>query len=184
MGENMNDNNLTLYSITNEISALEKLLEMDEGEITPEYELLKKEVIDLLVSKTDSCCGWNDKLKDEIDLANKRIEILEDFINIRKKALERFSEYILSCLDQLNIESFDGMFRSIKKRKPVQVVEILDENKIPASFTRIETIVSIEKQRIKDALKNGEIVDGAILKDGKVSIIFGNKSIKTKKTKE
>ncbi len=174
---------LSLYDLSEELIALDELLAMDAGELSPEYQELEKTVIGLISLKTDACVGFVNKLEDEIEAANRRIKQLKAYKEARERALERFEGYVKGCMTILAKDSFEGEFCQIKKRKPIKIVEIKELDKLAIEFIKVEQIITPDKKKIKDAIESGEFIDGAHLVDGKESISFGYKPVKTSKKK-
>jgi len=169
-------NDLTLYGITEEMQALDSLLEMDQGEITEKYEVLEQQIANTMMHKTDSCVGFIEKEKDYILLAEDKIAALQDFVKSKQNKISRFEDYVKLCLEKTGQKSFEGQMKQIKLRKPAQVLFIDDENKIPPQYTKVETKVTIDKKLLKADIKSGEItIEGVSLVDGKTSVILGLK---------
>ena len=167
---------LTLYGITEEILKLDEILEKDAGEITDEYLARLNEITPLLTKKVDGCVGNINREKDLIKAAKDRITALRDFIKAKETKIENFNIYVAFCLEKTGEKSFDGELHQIKLRKPSQVVEILNENKLPGECIIVETITKIDKKKVKELIKNGEMDTGvARLIDGKISVILGLK---------
>ena len=172
----MNDKTkLTLWGIADELNALNDLLMLDEGEISEELEQLQNEAQLLLEQKTDSCVGYIEYEKSNIDIAKEKIKQLREFINHKENKINNFENFVKDCLHKTGKEIFQGESKQIKLRKPSDVVIIENENDIPAEFTVVETKVKIKKAEIKKELKAGNEVSGAKLEKGKSSILFGLK---------
>jgi hypothetical protein len=167
---------MNLYQITTEFNALEEMLLLDGGEISPDYELLEKEIENLLISKTDNFVSFVQKLEDEIELSQKHIKRIQEFKKVRETAIETLRKYATSCMDKIGKPKIGGTFGEISICKPVQVLLIESEDKVPVQFTRVK--VEVDKTKIKEALKNGEQIEGCSLVDGKRLASFKMKSIK------
>jgi hypothetical protein len=171
---------LSLYGITEEFEALEQLLEMDEGEISESLEVLEEEIAGLIKSKTDGYVGYMEHQKDLIDLAKQKIESLRGFIKTRENHIVRLEGYVTNCMDKMDTKQFDGVLYQIKERKPSQVLVVENENEVPPEFTTVETKVKVNKVELKKAVKNGTIKqEGIYIKDGKRSLTFKLKSVKS-----
>lgn len=168
--------NLNLYDITTEFKALEEMLQLDGGELTEDHEQLQTLVSDLIVNKTDGMVNFVQKLKDEQELAAAHIKRLQEFKKTRQNAVDRLSGYVIQCLDRVEKKKVEGKLGSISTRKPIESVDVYDENKIPAEYTKVK--VELDKTKISKALKDGEEVPGAALKAGKKSVQFKLKSVK------
>jgi hypothetical protein len=168
-------NDLKLYEITQEMEALDSILEKDKGEITDEYVELLNDVTMLMRDKTDACVGYYKREEDLIKLAKQRISELRDFIQIREKKLGNFKSYVKFCLEKMNVKSFRGVLNEIKLRKPLDVLNIVDDSKIPPEFITVETITKIDKKALKNAIKNGLEVAGVEVKKGEPGVMMGLK---------
>lgn len=172
--------NISLYDITEEFAALEKMLFEDGGEIGEESEALEKYASELLQSKTDAMVHFVQKMKDEEALADQHIKRLQDYKKARTNAVARLESYAILCLEKLDKDKVLGLMAEISTRKPSKAVSILDVEKIPAQFITVETVVKVDKKAIADAIKKGESVTGAELIDGKKSVAFKLKSASKK----
>ena len=165
---------LKLYEIADEVLALDKLLEFDGGEITPEFEELEAKAMAILSSKVDSCVEYVNREKDLIALASERIKQLQEFKKSKENKLSRFNDYVENVLKKTNQQCLNGKLNQIKIRKPSQVLVIENEDAVPVEFTTVEQIVKIDKASLKEAVKSGEVdIEGISLQDGKTSLIFG-----------
>jgi hypothetical protein len=167
---------LSLYDLSNEFKALEEILIMDGGEITEISEELEKTLFEMIEKKTDAYIQFNQKLDDEMELAAKHIKRLQEFKKVRENAQERLKQYAIMCLERMGQQKISGDFGTISLRKPSQVLNILDEQKIPDEFASYVRIV--DKTKVKDAIKKGQEVEGASLSDGKKSVMFKTKGMK------
>lgn len=174
---------LTLYNITEEFSALERLLEMDEGEITPELELLQHAAYELLAQKTDGYVGFVDKLKNEIEQAGEAMQRLKAFVEHREKCIDRCNRYVKDCMMKMGASVIKGKLSEIKLTKPRQHVEIIDRDKIPPEFITIKQEIAISKKEIGDKIRAGEEVPGAMLVNGEEGVKYSFKTIGGKNDK-
>lgn len=99
--------------------------------------------------------AFADACKAEIDQLNKR----------QKSALREadfLKEYLKTNLDALSIPKLKTPRCSISFRTSYSV-DITDKEKIPTAFMVSKTTVEPDKVAIKEAINNGELVDGAVL---------------------
>ena len=168
-----NNNDLSLYNITEELSAFGELLEMDQGEITEESEVLLQSIEHTLATKTDGVVGYIQKEEDLAKLADERIKQLQDFKKSKKNKVQRFKEYVKECLARTNREKFEGTLNSIKLRKPTKIVKIINEDDVDPYYLISETVITIDIAKMKEDFKRGALVKGAEYVDGKAKIIIG-----------
>ena len=168
---------INLWDIAEEFEALEEMIIDAGGEVTGSHDELMEHVESILKTKTDGVVGYIDQQKDLIKLADEKIKALTDFKKARKKAIEGLSGYVIACMEKMETPKIQGSFHKIAIRKPVQIVSIDDETKVPMSFTKvIPATVSIDKVELKKALKNGEIIEGITLVDGKKSLTISKRT--------
>lgn len=160
---------ISLYQITEEFKALDELLEQEGGEISDASEELESSIAQLLTSKVDACVEYRIQEKDLIELAKQRIKQLQDFVKTKENKVKRYDEYIITCLERLDTKKVEGQLHSISIRKPSVSVNILDQDKIPAEYVTVETVIKIDKNKIRKALEDAP-VEGATLVSEKKSL--------------
>lgn len=164
----------TLYQISAEMGrAIEEITD-NEGELTPELEAKIAQVQNDMIHKTDSIVAWVNYNNDLKEIAKKRIEELQDIISRIDKRLEKFDQYVDSCLSKLGANKIEGKMFTIAKRKPSMVVNVFDESLLPMEFINIpEPKPTVSKTAIAKALKEGKEVPGARLEESKkISISY------------
>jgi hypothetical protein len=169
--------NLSLYEITEEMEELGNSLL--NGEITEDFEEKEKMLQELLIHKTDSIVFWRQKQIDFHDSIDKRIKELTQLKSKVATTIDRFDNYVISCMNKLEIKKLEGKFDKITLPKPRKAVYILNKDKIPPKY-KVEKIIhqiNTSKTKIKKAIESGEIVEGAELRDGKQSIKYSIRSI-------
>lgn len=96
-------------------------------------------------------------LKHRREVAEKKIESLKKYLN----------GYLMAVYPN-DVDRAKWKFNTPKVvmgfRKST-TVEVPDIDKLDKNFLRVKTEVSADKTAIKDAIKNGKIVDGAFLQD-------------------
>ena len=167
---------MNLYDISHEFTALEELLMMDGGEVTESHQELENMISALLLAKADNMVNFIQKLDDECDLADAHIKRIQLYKKARVNAIEKLKDYVKVSMDKMNKPKIEGVMGSISIRKPVKVVDIIDEDLIPAEFTK--TTVTLDKSMLGKALKDGQEIEGARLIDGKRSVQFKLKAVK------
>jgi hypothetical protein len=170
--------NTSLYKITNELVERLDAIALADGEITDELEMQINNTSKSLSEKTDSIVSWVQYQNDLIDLAKRRVEELNLFIQGTKKKLDGLDKYVDNCMAKMGTAKLEGELNCIKKRKPVLVVDIYDETMIPMDFVKIPPPppATISKTDVAKALKSGAEVPGARLVESKnISLSYGLK---------
>jgi hypothetical protein len=161
--------NNSLFDISKEI--LNFLNDLDEG--AEDRSVVLEKLTMALTSKTDQVANYRASLVGYVEILDSRINEIEDRKSEIEKKIERFDDYVMNCMSVAQTDSFEGEYSKIKKRKPSQAVDIFDEKLIPIEFIKIPEIKPvIMKAEISKALKQGEVVEGARLMDGKVSLAY------------
>lgn len=161
---------MNLYQISEEIREIKRAFEngevvdLETGEINPEY------IKALTFSKQEleaKAIDYGYVIKsfdDEIELYDKEIKRLTE----RKKQLKNMQDYmkktITDAMIEFGIVEVKGNLLKMNFRTS-QSVDVYDIDLLDDKFKRIK--IEADKTAIKDAIKNGEIVEGARLTDNK-----------------
>jgi hypothetical protein len=94
-----------------------------------------------------------------VDEEIKRLQALKKLNNKKAEWLERT---ISNAMQQFGIEKVESPTLKLSFRKS-ESVEIVNEAQLTEQFTTTKTTVTPNKTAIKEAIKNGEVVEGAIL---------------------
>lgn len=150
----------SLYNIQEEYIRLIDDIELAEGELTEEQEenleILSGEIEGkseayLEVLKTEEY--WTNRLDDEI----KQLQALKNKSNTMTT---RLKDRLLNAVKMYGNIKLDTITISIKHSESV---EVINQDALEDRFIKIKTTSSPDKTKIKAALKNGEMVDGAVI---------------------
>lgn len=156
--------NITLYNITQEQAYLNSLLEESGGELTPEIEeALAINEANFLI-KGEAYVESVAKYKALEEAAKARKQYFDEVAKTAAKIQQRLKDRLLCALEDFGMAKAEMGLHTISTRKS-QVCEIYDAELVPDRFTIIEKKVS--KTAVKDALKAGEDVPGAVLINSK-----------------
>ena len=106
------------------------------------------------------------------DFKNKSAEVAAEIERLQAigekydKLIDRLSVNLAKSCIELGFEKIEGMHAAISFRKSEKVV-IDDLEKLPYEFKTLKTTVSADKKKLKEAIKNGEIIDGAHIEENK-----------------
>jgi len=138
------------------LADLDEKLNSSNGEITKDLELIFK----ALSLKIDHCVEFHKHIENRIDFIDSKIKDLLIAKETIKSVSSRFNDYLLHCLG--DNQSLDGETYVIKKVKNPPKLEITDAAAIPGEFLVTHTETSVDKNRLKEALKR-EPIEGATL---------------------
>lgn len=160
----------TLWQLTEQGSKLEEMIEnsinWETGEVDENYDKLtdlKNEINALVVSKGKDLIyvlRKQDNYAEAIDDEIKRLQALKKSYAKKK---ENLSNYIKICMIANNIKAIETPIGKLSVVNNAESVEIYDESLIDKKFIKTKIEETISKTDIKNAIKNGEEVQGARL---------------------
>lgn len=154
-----------LYEIAANLrSAIENGFEEAEDNAIEESEALKQ-IDDLNMELGEKLDGITWYIK-ETDALVKGIDENIKILQARKKAYEnkkeRLKAYVTDCMNVAGYEKYESAVTKLSFRMS-EAVEIADESKIPDMYMTIKTTKSPNKTALKEAILDGEIIDGVVL---------------------
>lgn len=164
------ENKQTLWALTEEGNKIEEMLEesinFETGEVDENYDKLmdlKSEINTLVVNKGKDLIyvlRKQDNYADAIDEEIKRLQALKKSYTKKK---ENLSNYIKMCMITNGIKAIETPIGKLSVVNNAESVEIYDESLIDKKFIKTKVEETISKTDIKNAIKNGEEVQGARL---------------------
>jgi chaperonin cofactor prefoldin len=154
-----------IYQLTEEMRYLADLIE--SGEAVDEDGVINEvvaEQIDFtkkaLVEKGQGYVYVIKQITSELELYDKEIKRLKDRKETIENGLDRLKTslsqaMILNGMTEIKCDTLKASFRKSES------VEIIDFEKLPDNFKRTKIVMEADKIKIKEAIKNGEIVNGA-----------------------
>lgn len=152
----------SIYQLTNEAKELASLL--SEGEITPEVESA------LIINQTElqtkalNYAYVVKSFQDDIDIIQNEIERLTALKQSRNNAIDRMRSAVLEAMEIYGIEKIESPTLKLSVRINPPAVDLINEYQVPDIYRKEKVTVSIDKNLIKEDLKSGLEVPGAILK--------------------
>ena len=150
----------TLYDITNEFEKLlDNLLDHDDSDLIKEIESIEGE----FKSKSANVAKYIRNLEHlaagikEVENNQKNRRVL-----IEKKII-KLKDYLRFNFERTNTEKIENDDIVIAMYKNPVKVNILDENKIPEKFFHLKEAKVLNKDKVKESLKNGEDIPGCEL---------------------
>lgn len=151
---------LTLYTITSEQLRINELLEESGGELTPEIEealILNEENF---LTKSEGYIESIAHYKALAEAADVRIKEMQRIKKTAENIEKRLKERLQHAMVVMGHDKVDVGLRKLSLRSST-AVSITNEVAIPAEYIIVET--KVDKMKIKEALKNGVVIDGAEL---------------------
>ena len=158
----------TLYDIANEFEkSLDNLLDHDDSDLINEIESIEGE----FKSKSTNVAKYIRNLE---HLASGIKEIENNQKNRRnslEKKVARLKDYLRINFEKTNTEKIESDDIVIAMYKNPAKVHIVDEEKIPEEFFHIKETKLLNKDKIKESLKNGEDIPGCeLIQEKRISI--------------
>lgn len=159
----------SLWNITQEFLALASLIEEAGGEAT---DAVMEELAisrENFAHKAEGYARLILKWESEIDAASAEIKRIQAIKKTKESSVARLKETLLYALqafgqedDKTGVKRYETPLFKLSTRRS-QAVEIVDETEVPDAFWVVKKEVS--KSAISNALKEGEEVPGAVLKE-------------------
>lgn len=155
--------NLKLYQIEQEYMILADEIINNLGELTPELEERLMINQSQLESKGK---GYGYVIKDiesEIDVIDNEIKRLAALKKQRTNAVDKLKTSLSQAMQLFDISELKTPTLKINFRKS-ESVDIADLNLLESEYKKVTITETADKTAIKDAIKNGKQVTGAVLK--------------------
>lgn len=158
---------MKVLDILKEFRALEELMneiDLETGEYLNNENDIQEYIVNLKLSKEDKLNNIQD-LKIEFEAKIEAVKNKIEYLNNRKKSFERninnLTNLQLMLLNNQKLETNEYSF-SFRKSESVSINDILFDIK-DERFNRTTIKVEPDKTAIKKALKDGMVIDGAII---------------------
>jgi hypothetical protein len=150
----------SLYNITAEALNLASALE--EGEITPELEN------SLIINQTelqDKAINYAYVIRTveiDVDAIDEELKRLQAIKKAKNNVIDRMKESVVNAMGIYGIEKINTPTLNISLRKS-ESIEIVNESQLADNYKTEKITYSPDKTRIKNAIKEGVEVEGAVL---------------------
>jgi len=153
---------LKLYEIEKQYIDLAQSIIDNEGEVTPEQEQALQITQDQLETKGRGYGFIIKDLETDCDIIDIEIKRLQAFKSSRNKTIDKLKERLTDSMILFGIDKIESptLKISFRNSESVEVEELI----IDAKYCKTKTTITPDKAMIKEAIKRGEKVVGAILK--------------------
>ena len=158
----------TLYDIANEFEKyLDNLLDHDDSDLINEIESIEGE----FKSKSANVAKYIRNLE-HLASGIKEIESNQKHRrNSLEKKIARLKDYLRINFEKTNTEKIESDDIVIAMYKNPVKVHNIDEEKIPEEFFQVKETKLLNKDKIKESLKNGEDIPGCeLIQEKRISI--------------
>lgn len=159
--------NLTLYAIADNFLA--DIRKMEEADLDDQTFADTLEAISGdLEEKAKAVAMFARNLEASADAIKQAEKQMADRRNALENKANKVRQYLLDNMLKTGISKIDCPYFSLSVRKNPPSVEIIQQDMIPMEYFDIPPMPApqLNKNRLKDDLKNGVIVDGAKLTQG------------------
>lgn len=146
---------LALYTIAESFSKLDEMVENDSSLV--EY---LDGVQMQLQEKVNNIVRYSRNLELTAEMIDVEIKRLSELKNVYKNKSDSLKDYISYSMQKNGIEKVETDIARLSFRKS-QTVEIEDISKLPERFVVTKVSKTPDKKAIKEAIENGEAVEGA-----------------------
>lgn len=132
------------------------------------HELLSSDDAELIKDNLDSMqIAFNDKaeslikytqnIESDIDQVDNMIKQLQARKKSLKNKVDSFREYVRYNMESSGIDKISCPLFTMTLKKASPVVEIVDQDLIPDEFITVEVVQKVDKMKLKNALKQGDV---------------------------
>lgn len=150
---------MNIYKIQNEYLLLINQIIENGGEVTPQQELNLQITRDQLQDKGTNYAFVIKKLDAECDIIDAEIKRLTELKKVRQNACERLKSNISHAMQIFEVDKIESPLIKLSFRKS-QSVNVADVNSLPNEYKTIKVTEQADKMKIKQALLNGEVIEG------------------------
>jgi hypothetical protein len=151
---------MNLYTLTTEAQMIASLLETEE--LTPELEgMLVINQQELTQKSIDYAKVIRNKEADSdaIEAEIKRLKAMKD---ANDRVADRMKLAVRDAMLASGIDKIESSLFKLSLRRS-EAVEVVNIDQLPESLTVVKKTVSADKVKIKEAIKNGVHVEGAVI---------------------
>ena len=151
---------MNLYTLTTEAQMIASLLETEE--LTPELESM------LIINQqelSDKSMNYAKVIRnkeadsDAIDNEIKRLKAMKES---NDRVIDRMKDAVRNAMLASGIDKIESSLFKLSLRRS-EAVEVVNIDQLPESLTVVKKMVSADKVKIKEAIKNGILVEGAVI---------------------
>jgi len=152
---------MNLYEITSEYLNILNNLEVDEDGCIVNIEEFES-IRDSFDSKTENLALFVKSLVSDAEAIKKEEETLYARRKAKENLAERLKLYMTDSFNRLEKTNFETPKCKVSFRKS-ESVNVIDMDLLPESFKKVKTTIDPDKTAIKNAIKSGSDIPGAVL---------------------
>ncbi len=163
---------MNIYQLTTkyieDMEYLEQGIDVKTGEIIDlenkeKIQEIKEAISKDVVEKASNIIKVISNRTIQADLIQKEIERLEKYLKSYENATNALKKIVSNTMETLNLTKIETESGRISIRKS-QSVNIIEQDKIPSKYIKQTITEKVDKVAVKEDIKQGILVDGAVLK--------------------
>jgi hypothetical protein len=154
---------MNLYELTDSYLKVLELIENGEEGLEDTLESIN----DTIELKADGYARIIRNLEGNVTALKTEIDRLTDRKKSIENSIDRLKENLKQAMIQTGKEKIKTDLFSISVANNPVAVSVINEDLIPRTYFNVKEIVTLDKVRIKDLLKNGQVIAGVELTQGK-----------------
>tara|TARA_Y100001960_G_C14211236_1_gene604427 strand:+ start:67 stop:543 length:477 start_codon:yes stop_codon:yes gene_type:complete len=116
--------------------------------------------------KAESIVKYTQNIEADINQVDDMIKQLQARKKVLSNKVESFREYVRYNMELNGFSKIECPLFTLTLKQPSKIVEIEDQELIPDEFVSVDVVLNVDKTKLKNALKSGDI-PGAKLIDAK-----------------
>lgn len=156
----------SIFQIGQEFLMVAQQLMDNGGEITDELQEQLAITEANLQTKATNYGFVIKQLESDVETIENEIKRLQSLKKIRENSVDRLKKNISQAMEIFGVEEIKTPIIKINFRKS-ESVEVEDAKLVDRKFITVKQVESVDKAAIKEAIKSGENVTGAVLKQNK-----------------
>ena len=153
---------MNLYNLTKEMRLL--TLELEEGELTPELEQALTITQEQLQEKSIQYAYAIRNLEIDSNAIDNEIKRLKAMKEAKDNTVDRLKEAVRNAMLASGIDKIESSLFKLSLRRS-ESVEVINIDQLPESLLTVKKTVSVDKVKIKEFIKSGLTVEGAVIKE-------------------
>ena len=153
---------MNLYNLTKEMRLL--TLELEEGELTPELEQALTITQEQLQEKSIQYAYAIRNLEIDSNAIDNEIKRLKAMKEAKDNTVDRLKEAVRNAMLASGIDKIESSLFKLSLRRS-EAVEVINIDQLPESLLTVKKTVSVDKVKIKEFIKSGLTVEGAVIKE-------------------
>lgn len=149
-----------LYELSQEMAALDEALAQAENPDAPEVKALIERAMDLTTErkiKIEGCCRLIRELESRAEARRAEAKRLNERAQIAENAAERVKAFLMNAMHVMGIKKEDTEhFTVTVANNGGKLPMTIDDDKVPDAYTTLETVVKVDKERIRKELEDGQ----------------------------